>query len=92
MDKNKDISRSERRRASDRKSLTAAVIFGEDVQEYRKQWGFSQRDLAHLAGTTQAHIAKIEAGQANPTLKTLTRLAAAFAQDLVIGFRSRRQS
>lgn len=75
----------------DRKSLTAAVILGGDISEYREELGLTQRELAQKAGTTQAHIARIEQGDANPTLKTLVRLAAAFQLDLLIGFRRRER-
>ena len=37
--------------------------------------GMAQADLAERAGMTQAQIAHIEAGQANPTHKTLVKLA-----------------
>lgn len=38
--------------------------------------GLSQRDLAERVGTSQNRIYLIEAGDANPTLDTLRRLAA----------------
>lgn len=44
----------------------------------REVIGWSQEDLAGAAGMTQAQIANIEAGQANPTLRTLTKLAYTF--------------
>lgn len=46
-----------------------------NVFERRHERGWSQEKLAEEAGMTQAQIARLEAGQANPTLRTLTKLA-----------------
>lgn len=46
-----------------------------NVFERRHQRGWSQEKLAEEADMTQAQIARLEAGQANPTLRTLTKLA-----------------
>ena len=43
----------------------------------RSARGWSQEQLADEAGMTQPQIANIEAGQANPTARTLIKLAAA---------------
>lgn len=42
-----------------------------------RQW--SQEDVALAAGLTQAQVATLEAGQGNPTLRTLAKLATAFS-------------
>jgi transcriptional regulator, XRE family len=39
-----------------------------------------------LTGITQGDISKIENGNANPSLKTLKKLVAAFGKKLVISF------
>ncbi|HEX8271848.1 MAG TPA: helix-turn-helix domain-containing protein [Longimicrobiaceae bacterium] len=44
----------------------------------REDRDWSQERLAHAAGLTQAQVATLEAGQANPTLRTLVKVAAAF--------------
>ncbi len=67
----------------------AAVILGGDIQRHRIASGISQRELAERIGTTQAQIARIESGDANPTLATIVRIAAAFRHDLSIGFHRR---
>lgn len=41
----------------------------------RKSLGWSQERLAAHAGVTQPQLASLEAGQANPTLRTLVKLA-----------------
>jgi transcriptional regulator with XRE-family HTH domain len=42
-----------------------------------RQW--SQEELARASGLTQAQVATLEAGQANPTLRTLAKLADALS-------------
>lgn len=46
--------------------------------EWRNDRGWSQEDLADRAGMTQPQIARLEAGQSNPTLRSLTKLAHTF--------------
>lgn len=47
--------------------------------------GWSQRELAARAGTTQAMVARYESGAASPTVATLRRLLAACGQRLTVG-------
>ncbi len=51
--------------------------FGNQVAIRRRALKLSQTELADIVGTTQAAIARIEAGASNPTLQTIERLAAA---------------
>lgn len=46
----------------------------------RIRLGFSQSKVAELAGVTQAYIAKIEAGKADPRFSTLERISKALEQ------------
>ena len=52
----------------------------------RKDKNITQKELSDLTGITQGDISKIENGNANPSLKTLKKLAAAFGKKLVISF------
>jgi DNA-binding XRE family transcriptional regulator len=45
----------------------------------REGLAWSQDELARAAGLTQAQVATVEAGQANPTLRTLVKLATALS-------------
>jgi transcriptional regulator with XRE-family HTH domain len=54
------------------------------VRELRLAAGFSQRDLARLAGTSQPAVARYESGAATPSWDTLQRLAAACGRRLAI--------
>ena len=59
-------------------SYKALQIFvGLRVREARKRAKLSQRELAKSIGSGQSYIFQIEAGEANLTLKTLLRIAAA---------------
>lgn len=50
-------------------SLTRSLV------EARKKCHMTQKELAEKTGINQADISKIETGNANPALSTLTRLA-----------------
>ena len=63
--------------------------FGAPVSAARKSRGVSQASLAEKTGIDQSDISKIERGIANPSVKTLQRIANALDCDLVIKFRSR---
>lgn len=45
------------------------------LANYRLQKGWSQRELATRAGTSQSHIARLEAGDIDLQVSTLRRLA-----------------
>ena len=48
----------------------------------RQRAGLSQRELARRASTSQSVVARIELGETNPSLSTLTRLLRAAGFDL----------
>lgn len=54
--------------------------------EGREERGMTQGDLASAAGMYQSEISKIETGDANPSLSTLNRIAAALNKKLKIEF------
>lgn len=61
-------------------SIMQAVI------DARKESGLTQQQLAERTGISQADISKLENGDANPSLKTLQRLASAMDKKLKISF------
>lgn len=65
-----------------------AAQVGERVREAREAAGLSQRDLAARMGTSQAAIARLEAGGVGATLTTLQRAAAALGLELSVELRS----
>lgn len=52
----------------------------------RKARGLTQQELAARTGIAQADISKLERGSANPSLKTLQRLAAGMDMKVKIEF------
>lgn len=52
----------------------------------RKSSGLTQKQLAERTGIAQADISKLEGGNANPSLRTLQRLAAGMGMRIKIEF------
>lgn len=50
----------------------------------RNEKGLTQKELSQITGITQADISKLENGNANPSIKTLERLAAGLGKRLKI--------
>ena len=56
------------------------------IIEGRGENGITQKQLADITGITQADISRLENGTANPSLKTLKRLAAGMGMALKLEF------
>ena len=54
--------------------------------ELRNELNLTQQDLADRTGINRSDISKIEHGNANPSLKTMKRLAAAMGKKVRISF------
>lgn len=52
----------------------------------RTEKNLTQKELSNLTGITQGDISKIENGNANPSVRTLDRLANALGKKLKISF------
>ena len=52
----------------------------------RKVSGLTQKQLSERTGIAQADISKLESGNANPSLKTLQRLAAGMGMKVKVEF------
>jgi ribosome-binding protein aMBF1 (putative translation factor) len=64
-----------------------AAEVGERIRTARDAAGLSQRDLASRMGTSQAAIARLEAGGVGATLTTLHRVAVALDLELKVELR-----
>jgi HTH-type transcriptional regulator/antitoxin HipB len=64
-----------------------ALSVGEQVRDAREAAGLSQRALASRMGTSQAAIARLEAGGVGSTLTTLQRVAAALDMEVTVHLR-----
>ena len=52
----------------------------------RKESGMTQKELSERTGIAQSDISKLENGNANPSIRTLQRLAAGMGMKLKIEF------
>lgn len=57
-----------------------SILKPSEVRALRSKLGLTQSRLAELAGVTQAYIAKIEAGTADPRISTLERISNALEE------------
>lgn len=57
----------------------------------RKKSGITQKELSEKTGITQGDISKLENGNANPSVRTLQRLAAGMGMKIKIEFLSASQ-
>ena len=56
------------------------------IIDARKSAGITQKELSQKSGIAQGDISKLENGNANPSIKTLQRLATALGKTLKIEF------
>ena len=55
---------------------SAELTIAQAMIDARKESGLTQKQLSERTGIAQADISKLERGNANPSLRTLQRLAA----------------
>lgn len=59
-------------------SAELQTAFGRSVKAARQKAGLTQTGLAEKSGISRVDISRIEGGQINVTLRTMSKLAAAF--------------
>jgi ribosome-binding protein aMBF1 (putative translation factor) len=57
------------------------------IVEARNEAGMTQQQLSSVSEIDQAVLSRIESGKANPSIKTLQKVAKGLGKKLVIGFR-----
>ena len=67
-------------------ALEPEYIIMRAMIEARREEGLTQKDLSERSGITQADISRLENGNANPSIRTLQRLANAMGKTLKIEF------
>lgn len=67
-------------------ALEDEFIIIQAIIDARKRSGLTQRQLAEKTGIAQADISKLENGNANPSLRTLRRLAAGMGLKIKLEF------
>lgn len=73
----------------DRTAIARAVAL--KVLTYRTEHGLSQRALAKKLAMTQPQLARLEAGEHNPTIDTLARLAQTLDLEFAIDIHPRER-
>lgn len=68
------------------KQFKYQMLVGLTIRGKRLELQLSQRQLAHQAGIRRAVLARIESGDANPSLKVLGKIADALDTKLTISF------
>ena len=59
------------------KDRSVDELFGEVLQQFRKEKGLSQEDLGFESGYHRTYISLLERGKKSPSLKTIFQLAKA---------------
>ncbi len=67
-------------------ALEDEFIIIQAMIDARKKSGLTQKELAEKTGIAQADISKLENGNANPSLRTLKRLAAGMGMRVKLEF------
>lgn len=73
-------------------AMGSRLVIARNVFRLRVRAGITQTELARRVGTSQPRIAQIESAQANVTIDTLDRIAAAFAVQTATLFKRRSRS
>jgi transcriptional regulator with XRE-family HTH domain len=85
-----DLLDPEFRREWERTAIARAVAL--KVLAYRTEHDLSQRALARKLGMTQPQLARLEAGEHNPTIDTLARLAQTLNVEFAIDVHPRQRA
>lgn len=78
----------ENRRTLAERASNGDLRLPDAVKEIRKGLGLTQEEFAKILSLTRRQIAEIEAGAANPTLETLTKIGRLFG--FSVGFIPKR--
>ena len=70
--------------------LQPELTIAQAMIDARKESGLTQKQLSERTGIAQADISKLERGNANPSLRTLQRLAAGMGMNVRIEFVSNK--
>ena len=71
-------------------TLQPELTIAQAMIDARKESGLTQKQLSERTGIAQADISKLERGNANPSLRTLQRLAAGRGMNIRIEFVSNK--
>lgn len=78
----RDLADPDYRAEHERTRLANAVAIR--VLRYRTEHGLTQTAFGRLVGMPQPHVARLEAGEHEPSLSTLVKLSAALGVDFTV--------
>lgn len=78
----RDLADPDYRAEHERTRLANALAIR--VLRYRAEHGLSQTAFGRLVGMRQPHVARLEAGEHEPSLSTLVKLSAALGVDFTV--------
>lgn len=64
------------------------LILGKTIKEYRERKGMTQQVLADLSGIQRSHLACLETGEKQVTIKTLVKILSALSINISEFFRT----
>lgn len=70
--------------SEDSKFISKQMEIAAQIDNYLKETGWSQRELAERAGLRPSQISQILNGSSNPGLRTITRIEEALERDIVV--------
>lgn len=68
----------------DEKFIGKQLDIAAQIDTYLKETGWTQKKLAEEAGLRPSQLSKIMAGEANPTLRTITNIEEALGKDIIV--------
>jgi transcriptional regulator with XRE-family HTH domain len=68
----------------DEKFIDKQMQIAAQIDNYLKEKGWTQKQLAEKAGLRPSQLSQILAAEANPTLRTLTSLEEALGKDIIV--------
>ena len=73
------------------KLLDILKVLGKNIKYHRIELGLTQEELAHKSGVYRSHLAGIETGNLNPSVKTVEKLAKALNVTVADLFREKTE-
>ncbi len=76
------MARTKLQLEADRRADAARRLLADDLRRFREDAGLSQRAIADIAGIDQSLVSRLERRDADPSIQTYWRVAAALGADL----------
>lgn len=71
-------------KSEDEKFIQKQMDIAAQIDDYLKEKGWTQQELADRAKLRPSQISQLLAGEANPTLRTITKIEEALGKDVIV--------